>query len=138
MSDILEIPTRELAGRTLKHPVYVCRAKDLWPSELAELSAAQIQDLDFYLRDFARPIRNIADEVSCCGCGAQLTAKTEKTAKKIGRTVDVDETTGEGRCLSCGYPMRALHRMYSRTGQLLVLLKGFPLCYHPNSTSRTS
>lgn len=135
---ILEMPVREVAGRPLKNLAYVCTAKDLWPNDLRELSDAHQQDLDNYLRDFARPIRNIADEVSCLACGAQLTARTEKTAKRLGRTVDVDEETGEGRCLGCGYPLRALHRMYSREGQLLVRLVGFPLMYHPNSTLRSS
>lgn len=131
------MPTREVAGRPLHHDAYVCRAKDLWPTELKELSQSHQEDLDRYLRDFARPIRNIADEMSCIACGSQLTARTEKTAKKLGRTVEVDEETGEGRCLQCGYPLRALHRMYARDGQLLVRLIGFPLLYHPLSTKRT-
>lgn len=138
MTSVIELPVRKLAGRELKHPAYVCRAVDLWPSEIRELSDQHHQDLDNYLRDFARPIRNIADEMSCLGCGAQLTARTEKTAQKLGRTVDVDEETGEGRCLNCGYPLRALHMMRSRQGQLLVRLVGFPLLYHPNSTKRNS
>lgn len=135
---IIELPVRTLAGRELKHPAYVCRARDLWPRGVDELEESKEQDLNNYLRDFARPVRNIADEVDCLGCGAQLTARTEKTAKRLGRTVEIDEKTGEGRCLSCGYPLRALHMMYSRQGQLLVRLESFPLMYHPNSTKRNS
>jgi hypothetical protein len=131
------MPTRTVAGRELKHPAYVCGAKDLLlQSEMEVVTPDQLQDLDSYFRDFARPIMNIADEVSCVACGAMLTAKSEKTAQKLGRTVDVDEETGEGRCLKCGYPLRAIHRIYSRTGQLLVRLVGFPLMYHPLSTKR--
>lgn len=133
------MPTRTVAGRELKHPAYVCRGRDLLlPSEMEAVTPEQLHDLDFYLRDFARPIMNIADEVSCVACGSLLTAKSEKTARKLGRTVDVDEQTGEGRCLNCAYPLRAIHRIYSRSGQLLVRLVGFPLMYHPLSTKRDS
>lgn len=135
---MIEAPVRELAGHTLAHPAYRCSVRDLWPTEAKELSGSHQQDLENYLSDFARPVRNIADEMSCIGCGAQLTARTQQTADKIGRTVDVDEETGEGRCLKCGYPLRALHMIYSRQGQLLVKLVGFPLLYHPGSTSRNS
>lgn len=133
---VLEMPVRSLSGRELKHPAYVCTARDLWPKGLDELLPAQQQDLDNYLRDFARPIRNMADEVSCLGCGSQLTARTETTAKSLGQTVEADLRTGEGRCLHCGYPLRALHKMYSREGELLVQLSSFPLLYHPHSTKR--
>jgi hypothetical protein len=115
-----------------------CTARDLWPTELDELSPAHQADLDHYLRDFSKPIRNIADEILCFACNAQLTARTKATADRLGQTADVDEKTGEGRCLKCAYPLRALHRIYSRTGQFLVELKGFPLLYHPNSTHRSS
>lgn len=132
------MPTRTVAGRELKHPAYVCRAIDLWPTELGELAESYRQDLDNYLKDFARPVRNIADEVDCIGCGAQLTARTEKTAKRLGQTVEVHPDTGEGRCIKCGYPLRALHKMHGRDGKLLVRLASFPLCYHPSSTSRNN
>jgi hypothetical protein len=130
------MPVRTVAGRELKHPAYVCTARDLWPKDLDELTKSQQEDLDRYLKDFAKPIRNIADEVSCLACGKQLTARTEKTAQQIGQTVEANPDTGEGRCINCGYPLRALHQMFSRTGQLLVKLSGFPLMYHPNSTQR--
>jgi hypothetical protein len=135
---ILDTPVREVAGHTLAHPAVPCTARDLWPTELDELSPAHREDLDHYLRDFSKPIRNIADEVSCIGCGQQLTARTQRTADELGRTVDVDEKTGEGRCVKCGYPLRALHMMYSRDGLLLVRLVGFPLLYHPHSTKRAN
>lgn len=131
------MPARQLAGTEFKHLAYRCKATDLWPNDVKELSAAHQHDLDVYLGDFARPIRNIADEVSCFACGAQLTARTQETADKLGKTVECDEVTGEGRCLGCGYPLRALHLMYSTEGQLLVRLMGFPLLYHPYSTKRS-
>lgn len=134
----MDLPVRELAGVALKHPAHRCTARDLWPTELDELSKAHQADLDRYLSDFAKPIRNIANEVSCVGCGSLLTAAHPDTAKRLGRTVDVDEQTGEGRCLGCGYPLRALHNIVSREGRLLVQLVGFPLLYHPHSTSRNN
>lgn len=133
---ILEMPTRTAGGRSLKNPAYVCTARDLWPTELDELTEDYRHDLDCYLRNFCRPVRNIADEVKCVACDAQLTARLQSTADKLGRTVEIDERTGEGRCIKCGYPLRAVHRMYGSDGRLLVSLVGLPLMYHPHATER--
>jgi hypothetical protein len=135
---VIDAPVREVAGTTLAHPAYRCSVRDLWPTEMARFKGSHVQDMENYLADFAQPVRNIADEMSCIGCGAQLTARTQQTADRIGRTVEVDEESGEGRCLKCGYPLRALHMIYSREGQLLMKLVGFPLLYHPASTCRSS
>lgn len=133
-----ERPALTCNGIVLANPAYHCKPVDLWPNDLKEAKPEWIPPMERYLFDFCRPVRTIADEVRCVSCDRQVTGAYVHLADwRQRKAMSFDEKWPyEGRCLGCGYPARLGHEILSPEGQCLVKLSGFPLFYHPDSTSR--
>lgn len=138
-----EYPVRSLAGVIFANSAYHCRPKDLWPQGYREMQPEWVEPIETYLRDFARPIRTIADELRCLACDLQVTGHhvgLQDWRIKNALSYDPDpKTSMEGRCGGCGYPCRLHHAIFMPNGgPLLVRLVPFPLFYHPHSTAKTN
>lgn len=132
-----ERPVRIFSGIVLANDAYHCRPKHLWPNDISQAKPEWIPPMELYLANFCKPIRTIADEIRCVACDEQVTGHhvgvlDYRVRGKLGWS---EEGTKEGRCLSCGYPMRMRHQIFMPDdGPRLVDLNGFPLFYHPSAT----
>lgn len=137
-----EIPVRNYNGFVLANPAYHCRHDHLFPPRAGEPPVPEGWRMacDLYLANFCKPIRNIANQVSCVACNQLMVAPQ---GKQLANAISWDPNTefGEGRCEGCGYPIRTGHKIWElpRHGrQLLVSLPFFPLCYHPRALEKRS
>lgn len=72
--------------------------------EAIELCAKMNAQLDVYYHHFT----DLVDR-KCIGCGSTLVGKDLVDSYIVGATFEWGLAHGEGHCVECGYPARALH-----------------------------
>jgi hypothetical protein len=136
-----ERPVRSLGDFVFANDAWHCRPVHLWPRGIKDMLEEWREPIERYLAAFCEPVTTAAKEVCCVACNEQVTGHHVgldhwKFKQKLTYS---PEGTREGRCTTCGYPCRLLHRIVSLDGQhLLVELSDFPLFYHPSATQQTN
>lgn len=95
-----------------------------------------VEDLDNYLRSFAKPIREgdgtswLFSDAKCISCGVSLGGMLGSFVWGIAH--------GEGNCSRCGWPTRYYHRIVDRNGKPIFepAIVQILLQYHPDDVRR--